>query len=77
MPQPTSVSPRAALSDRLLRFGAERSIQTREMERRIAALDPGGPGYPGVRAALSAAKAWEAAVLWVAWRLQPRSSADL
>ena len=77
MTQSTSVRFRTAASDRLLRFGADRSIETREMERRIAALDPGGPGYHGIHAALSAAKAWEAMVLWVAWRLQPRVSADL
>ena len=65
---------RAALSDRLLRFAAERAILTREMERRVAGLNPRPPGYEGIRAALTAAKAWEAAVLWVAWRLRPRSS---
>lgn len=65
---------RAALSDRLLRFAAERAIATREMERRLAGLDPRTSGHESVRAALAAAKAWEAAVLWVAWRLQPRSS---
>ncbi len=68
---------RATLSDRLLRFATDRAMQTRELDRRVAALDPDAPGVPGLRAALAAAKAWEAAVLWVAWRLQPRASADL
>lgn len=69
-----AAGPRAALSARLLRFAADRTIETREFERRIAALPPGTPGLAGMRAALGAAKAWEAAVLWVAWRLKPRTS---
>ena len=68
---------RAALSARLLRFAADRAIETREFERRAAALPPDAPGQASMRAALVAAKAWEAAVLWAAWRLQPRVSAEL
>jgi len=77
MSQSRPVSTRAALSDRLLRFALDRSIETREMERRVDSIDPSAPGSDGLRAALAAARAWEAAVLWVAWRLQPRSSAHL
>ena len=70
---------REQLSRSLLQFGAERSLQTRELERRIAGLDPPAPGHHAMHAALAAARAWEAAVIWVAWRLLPRdrSSADL
>lgn len=64
---------RAALSERLLRFAADRAMQTGEFERRVAALPADTPGHASMRAALSAAKAWESAVLWVAWRLQPRT----
>ncbi|HEY5882598.1 MAG TPA: hypothetical protein VIU11_27055 [Nakamurella sp.] len=74
MSQSPPASARAALSDRLLRFAVDRSIETREMERRVDSIDPSTPGSDGLRAALAAARAWEAAVLWVAWRLQPRSS---
>ena len=65
---------RERLSRLLLHFGAERSLQTRELARRIAGLHPDPPGDHGMHAALSAARAWEAAVLWLGWRLQPRDS---
>lgn len=68
---------RAALSERLLLFGADRSIQTRELQRRIDTLDPDGGGASGLQAALSAARVWESAVLWLAWRLQPRTTTGL
>jgi hypothetical protein len=68
---------RAGLSVRLLRFAAEHAIATREMERRVAGLDPRPAGYEGIQAVITGAKAWEAAVLWVAWRLRPRSSAGI
>lgn len=67
---------RAALSDALLRFAAERAMQTREFDRRLTGLPADTPGHASMRAALSAAKAWEAAVLWVAWRLRPHTSID-
>lgn len=67
---------RATLSDALLRFAAERAMQTREFDRRVADLPADTPGQASLRAALGAAKAWEAAVLWVAWRLRPRTSID-
>lgn len=67
---------RAVAGARLLRFATERAMQTREFERRVAALPVTTPGRASMRAALGAAKAWEAAVLWLAWRLQPRTSVD-
>lgn len=67
---------RTALSDRLLRFAVEQAMQTREFDRRVSDLPAQTPGQATLRAALGAAKAWEAAVLWVAWRLQPRTSID-
>lgn len=67
---------RAALSERLLRFAMEHAMQTRVFDRRVADLPAGTPGQASLRAALGAAKAWEAAVLWVAWRLQPRTCID-
>lgn len=64
---------RAALSERLLHFAADRAVQTREFERRVSALPADIPGQASLRAALTAAKAWEAGLLWVAWRLSPRT----
>lgn len=71
-----AVGTRAVLSRRLLSFAADRSIETREFDRRVAALPPTTPGHASMRAALAAAKAWETALLWVAWRLRPRASID-
>jgi len=73
----TTTRARAALSRRLLLFGADRSIQTRELQRRIDSLGPDLADAPGLHAALSAARAWESAVLWLAWRLQPRTTTGL
>lgn len=67
---------RATMSEALLRFAAERALQTREFDRRVAALPADTPGRASMRTALGAAKAWEAAVLWIAWRLRPRTSID-
>lgn len=64
---------RTMLGERLLRFAADRALQTREFERRMAALPADCPGQASMRAALGAAKAWEAGLLWVAWRLAPRT----
>ncbi|WP_420123268.1 hypothetical protein [Nakamurella sp.] len=64
---------RTVLSERLLQFAADRALQTREFERRVAALPADSPARASMGATLSAAKAWEAGLLWVAWRLQPRS----
>ena len=60
----------------LLRFAAERSLERQEMERQLAAAGgPGVPGYAGTMAALSAARCFESAMLWVGWRLSPASAA--
>jgi hypothetical protein len=75
MPQTRTTGIRAELSARLLRFAADRAMETREFERRVAALPADTPGHASLRTALGAARAWESAVLWVAWRLQPRNSA--
>ncbi len=78
----TSTSARAALSQRLLRFAADRTFETRDLERRMVASDsdasdPEAFGYATARAALAAARTWEAVVVWVAWRLQPRTPGPL
>ena len=63
---------RAVWSEKLLRFAADRAMDTREFERRVCGLPADAPGRASMQAALGAAKAWESALLWVAWRLQPR-----
>ena len=58
----------------LLRFAAERSLERQDMERQLdAAGGPGSPGYAGTMAAMSAARYFESAMLWVGWRLSPAS----
>lgn len=63
----STVRERAATA--LLRFAAERSLERQEMERRLD--DAGGPGCAGRMAAMSAARCFESAMLWVGWRLSP------
>jgi hypothetical protein len=66
---------RQSCSDALLRMGAERALERQDLERRLTGADPNAPGYHSALAAMAAARAWEWMVLWVGWRLQPRTSA--
>ncbi len=65
---------RESCSGALLRMGAERTLERQVLERRLAGADPNAPGYHTALAAMAAARAWESMVLWVGWRLQPRTS---
>ena len=56
----------------LLRFATERSLERQDIERQLeVAGGPGSPGYAGAMAAMSAARCFESAMLWVGWRLSP------
>ena len=65
---------RESCSGALLRMGAERTLERQVLERRLTGADPNAPGYHTALAAMAAARAWESMVLWVGWRLQPRTS---
>jgi hypothetical protein len=64
---------RESCSGALLRMGAERALERQDLERRLTGADPSTPGYHAALAAMAAARAWESMVLWVGWRLQPRT----
>lgn len=59
---------RQVLSNSLIRFATERSIERTEFE---GALGGSGSASPAM-AAMAYARLWESMVLWVGWRLQPR-----
>ena len=63
---------RERLSDALLRKGTELASERLEMTRRIAA-DPTRPGYDRALAALTVAEWVDSAILWLSWRLRPRT----
>ncbi len=67
------MSVRRTLSDTLLRVGMERTLDRQELERGMATENPESPGYHSALAAIAAAKVAESVVLWVGWRLQPRT----
>jgi hypothetical protein len=65
---------RQKLGDVLLRTGMERALERQQMQRSLlASADPNAPGYGGALAALLTAEMYESAMLWLGWRLQPRS----
>ena len=69
-------SVRQRLSDALLRMGAERALERRQMERSIvSSVDPNAPGYAGALAALRTAEMFDSSLLWIGWRLQPNDMA--
>jgi hypothetical protein len=67
---------RESASNALLRLGAERSLERQQLEASMASADPRAAGYSAALAAISTAKAFETAVLWLGWRLQPRMMVD-
>jgi len=66
---------REYLSDSLLRVGSERALERRELEQGIATESVDAPGYATAAGAVRAAKRVESAVLWLGWRLHPRTFA--
>ena len=61
---------RERLSDALLRFGTEAAMDRVTLERSLAAA-PDARGNDAL-GALELARWFDAAVLWVGWRLRPR-----
>ena len=66
---------RECLSGGLLRTGSERALESRELEQGIATESVDSPGYAAAARAVKAAKRIESAVLWLGWRLHPRTFA--
>ena len=64
---------RESLSNSLIRLGAERSLERQQLERSLAVAGRDAPAYQSALAAMTAARRWEAMVLWVGWRLRPRT----
>jgi hypothetical protein len=65
---------RERVSDALLRAGIEGTMERRELERRLAAVRSDTPGHAGACAAALLAGWVDSAMLWLAWRLRPRTS---
>lgn len=64
---------REFLSDRLLQVGSERALERRELEQGIATESVDAVGYATAARAVRAAQRVESAVLWLGWRLHPRT----
>lgn len=64
---------RERLSDRLLAGGAEIAVDRERMAREIEAAAPGSPATVAALGALRAAEIVDSAVLWLSWRLRPRT----
>ena len=58
---------------RLLRSGTELAIDQREFEERLAAASPHVPAYSSAHSAVAMARWVDAAVLWLGWRILPRT----
>jgi hypothetical protein len=70
----TSIRERA--SARLLRTGTELALDQRELEARMAAAagaDGRSGAYSSAYGAVAMARWVESAVLWLAWRIHPRT----
>ena len=62
---------RERLSDALLKFGTEAAMDRVALQRSLAAA-PDARGSLDALSALEVARWFDAAVLWVGWRLRPR-----
>ena len=62
---------RERVSDALLRFGTEAAMDRVALQRSLAAA-PDARGSLDALSALEVARWFDAAVLWVGWRLRPR-----
>jgi hypothetical protein len=68
---------RERVSSRLLRTGTELAIDQRELEERMAAAAAAAgrsAAYSSAYGAVAMARRVDSAVLWLAWRILPRTS---
>jgi len=59
--------------DALIRAGVDRSVARQQFERNLAGVHPGTRGYAQAVQVARSAALFESALLWLGWRLQPRS----
>jgi hypothetical protein len=59
---------------RLLRTATELAIDQRELEARLAAAAPRDARFSSAYGAVAMARWTDSALLWLAWRIFPRSS---
>ena len=64
---------RRRVSESMLRTGTELAIDQREMEARMAAADNRNTAFSSAHGAVAMARWADSAVLWLAWRIHPRS----
>ncbi len=62
------------LGDALLRAGVDRSVARQQFERSLAGVHPGTRGYAEAMQVARNAALFESALIWLGWRLQPRSA---
>jgi hypothetical protein len=67
----TSIRERVAAA--LLRTGTELAIDQRELEERIAAVAGRDAAFSSAHGAVACARWSHRALLWLAWRIQPRT----
>ena len=70
----STTSIRERVSAALLRTGTELAIDQRELEERLAAADTRDAGFSSAHGAVALARWTDAALLWLAWRIHPRTS---
>jgi len=68
----TSIRERAGAT--LLRTGTDLAIDQRELEERLAASATPDGAYSSAHGAVSMARWVDSAMLWLAWRIHPRTS---
>jgi hypothetical protein len=64
---------RERVSDGLLRTMTELAFEQRDLERSMSTVSPETPGYAAAQQAVWLAQKVHAAVLWLGWRLKPRT----
>jgi hypothetical protein len=66
---------RRRVSEAMLRTGTELAIDQRELESRMATADSRNTAFSSAHGAVELARWADSAVLWLAWRIHPRSFA--
>jgi hypothetical protein len=64
---------RTRISEAMLRTGTELAIDQRELEDNLATLPKAAVGYSSASGAVRLARWADALVLWLAWRIHPRT----
>jgi hypothetical protein len=70
----STTSLRERVSTSLLRTGTELAIDQREMEQRLAAAACRDAAFSSAHGAVALARWVPSALLWLAWRIHPRTS---